>query len=170
MSISCVLNRRSVRDFTGESVTEEQLKMMLRAGMYACSARNSQPWEFIVIRQHNLLKRLSEGGPHWQPLQKAPLAIVVAADTRDIPPEVTDMFPQGCAAASQNILTAAAGLELGGVWLGCFPKKERMDFVSDALHMPEGVVPFSILAIGHPANSPQPHDFYIKEKVHWEMY
>lgn len=170
MSISCIAARRSVRDYTPETITDEQLKLLLKSAMYAPSANNTQPWEFVVVKQRALLDELAKGCKHWSALTRAQTAIIVVANLIDPKAGVTDFFIQDCAACTQNILLAATDLELGAVWLGCFPKEERVAFVKEVLEMPDGIIPFSIIPVGHPQKDYPPHDFYDKNRVHWEVY
>jgi nitroreductase len=170
MSIDCVLNRRSVREYTKEPVSDGHIKEMLRAGMYAPSAQNSQPWEFVVIRGRKMLDALSDGALYWKMLKRTPLAIAVTANLDGYKSATKDFFVQDCAACTQNILIAAEGLGLGGVWLGVYSNHGRVRYVSDILTLPDGIIPFSLISIGHPAKHPEPHDFFLGEKVHDESY
>ncbi len=170
MDISCILNRRSVREYTAATVSDEQIKTLLTAGMYAPSAMNSQPWEFIVVKDRALLDKLADGAPYWGMLKTAPLAIVVLVNLSGYKASTTEFFKQDCSAATQNILCAAEGLGLGGVWLGLYGKEDRMSYVADVLNIPKGVHPFSLLSIGVPQNHPQPHDFFHEAKVHQDTY
>lgn len=170
MSIDCILNRRSVRSFTSEPVGEEDLSRLLKAGLYAPSAVNKQPWAFVVVRDVQRKKDIASICPYWHAAEAAPLVIVVSADLRNHD-EVSDaFFVQDCSAASENILCAAAGMELGGVWLGTYGVPERVEAVQRLLSMPEGVVPVSVLAIGHPEKQPAPHSFFDETKIHYEAY
>lgn len=166
MSIDCVLNRRSVRSYTSEPISEDDLRTLLKAGMYAPSAVNRKPWEFVVITDEAMRRSISEVCEYWRPAAAAPLVVVVCGDTRSGEQFITNYFVQDCACASENILVAAAGLGLGGVWLGVYGEEPRMLGVSDLLEIPEGVYPVSVLAIGHPQNVPAPHTGYDENKVH----
>ena len=170
MSIECVMNRRSVREYTEAAVSDEQVKALLTAGMYAPSARNSQPWEFVVVRDREKLKKLSAGAPFWKMLEKAPLAIVVTANLEDYKSSTPGFFIQDCSACTQNILVAAEGSGLGGVWLGLYGVQERMDYVRETLNIPEAIQPFSLISLGVPARHPRPHTSFYQEKVHYESY
>lgn len=170
MSISCVLNRRSVRDFTGDTVSKEDVATLLRAGLYAPSAKNSQPWEFLVVQKRETLDALADICQYWKPLKKAPLAILVIVNPENYKGSAHEFFIQDCAACTQNILVAAEGLSLGGVWLGLYGEQERMQGVSELLGLPQDVFPFSLLAIGHPASHPHPHSSFDEDKIHYEKY
>lgn len=170
MSIDCILNRRSVRSYTADPVSEADLKMLLKAGMCAPSAVNKKPWQFVVIRDGQRRAALAEICPYWHPAKDAPVVIVVCGDTTSHDDAVEKFYVQDCACASENILCAATGLNLGGVWLGVYGEEDRMLGVSRLLQLPDGVYPVSILAIGHPATYPEPHDTYDEYCVHQETY
>ena len=170
MSIDCILNRRSVRKFTPDPISENDLQMLLKAGMAAPSAGNKQPWEFIVIRDEQRRKDLAALCPYWGPAAAAPLVIVVLGNTTGSDSLVENYYVQDCSCASDNILCAASGLNLGGVWLGVYGEEDRMLNVADLLHIPTGVYPVSILAIGHPEHYPEPQDTFDQSSIHLETY
>lgn len=170
MSISCVLNRRSVRQYTAEPVSEADLQQLLHAGLAAPSAKNMQPWELIVVRDREKLDKMGDVVNWWACIKNAPLAIVVVANTDGYAATNPDFFKHDCAACTENILVAAEGLELGGVWLGAEGVYERSEPLKEILGIPDGIIPFSVLAIGHPAAHPAPHTAFNMDKVHYDRY
>lgn len=170
MSIDCIMNRRSVRKFTADPVSDSDLHTLLKAGMAAPSAANKKPWEFIVIRDAERRTALSQLCKYWGPAAAAPLVIVVCGNTTSDDPLVETYYVQDCSCASENILCAATGLNLGGVWLGVYGEEDRMLNVADLLKIPQGVFAVSLLAIGHPEQYPKPHDAYDEYCVHQETY
>lgn len=167
-----IFKRTSVRKYTGEKVDDEQIELLLKAGMAAPSACNAQPWEIVVIREKNTLLKLAELHPHAQMLNEAPMAIAVCADTTKKPAKVpdTEFWPQDCAAVTQNIMLQAAEIGLGSVWMGVYPKKEIVDMVSQLLNLPSHVKPFSLIAVGHPSGEVEPKDKFDKAKIHFEKW
>lgn len=168
--LSCILNRRSVRQYTGESVSKEHEEILLSAGFSAPSAHNSRPWEFIVVRDRALLEELSKVRVYWKMLKNADLAIIVCGNRNEYKGSTKEFFVQDCSAATQNILVAAEGLKLGAVWLGCYPTEEGPTGVSRILGIPEGVIPLSVISIGHPAEHAKPHPEIVRERVHYDKY
>ncbi len=79
-------------------------------------------------------------------------------------------WAQDCAAATQNILIAASDLGLGAVWLGVYPRQERIDGMRELLGVPTGVVPFSLVSIGHPAQQLPPSDRYDEARIHRDRW
>ena len=92
----------------------------------------------------------------------------MCADTRDL--KHPTMWQQDCSAAVQNALLAAHAQGLGGVWLGYWPKMERVTPLKEALGIPEGVEPLAVLAFGHPAEEKPASDRYEPDFVHHERW
>ena len=144
-----LISRRSIRNYTGGQIDEEVIRSIIRAGMYAPSARNRRPWHFVVIDDRSVLKRIMEVHPYSSMLATASHAIVVCGDK-----ELENgpgYYKLDCAAASENILLAAHSKGLGAVWLGVEPREERIKAVSNILGLPAHIVPVSIISIGIPA-------------------
>lgn len=167
--MEAIFTRRSVRSFSGQTVSEEQVMRLIKAAMAAPSAGNEQPWDFLVVRERRLLEAVTEVHPYANMLKEAPAAIVVCADPRrgKYP---FDYWIQDCAAATQNILLAAAGDGLGTCWLGVYPQPERVEGLRRIFAIPEPVVPFSIVAIGYPALPPKPVDRFDAARIHYEKW
>ena len=121
-----IWRRSSVREFTGAPVTEEQVQSLLEAAMAAPSACCKDPWEFIVLREKEMLKAVSECLPNGHFLAKAPLGIIVCGDIRQAHSESLSYLLQDCAAATEYLLLAASALGLGACWLGIHPREERI--------------------------------------------
>jgi nitroreductase len=168
--VDLLFERHSVRRYTGEAVAPQDVKTILEAGMSAPSARNSQPWEFLVIQDRNKLVQCAAIRPYWKMLEEAPLAILVLADLKDYSASSPDFFIQDCSAASQNILLAATALGYGGVWLGIHPLAEPQERLRALLGIPEEVIPVMLLPIGRPLEPPEVQRRTRPEKVHYDVY
>lgn len=99
------MERKSVRSYDSRTVEEEKIDAILRAGMAAPSGKNVQPWELVVVSDRARLEAMAEALPYAKMLKDAPVAIVVAADTRKSPYWYVD-----CSAVTENILLAAEAL------------------------------------------------------------
>ena len=161
-ALEVIFTRRSIRKYTGEPVTAEELHTILEAGMNAPSANNRQPWSFIAVDDRAKLNAIMEVHPYSRMLAEAPLAIIVCGDTA-----VSERFwQQDCAAATENILLAARALGLGTVWMGVYPDLQRAKSVAALFGVPEGVQPMCVIAVGHPAEQKGRVERYDEEKVH----
>ncbi|HOS99629.1 MAG TPA: nitroreductase family protein [Acidobacteriota bacterium] len=166
-----ILTRRSIRRFTAEPVEEELLERLLRAAMAAPSARNMQPWELVVVTAAVRRRQLAEIIPHGKMLSEAPLALLLCGNLeRSVDDTRPPYWVVDCAAAAQNVLLAAHSLGLGGVWLGVFPREDRMQGVAAVLDLPDTIVPHSLLALGHPAEAGVIKDKFDPHKVHRESW
>ncbi|MDO7786902.1 nitroreductase family protein [Desulforamulus aquiferis] len=163
-----ILTRRSIRKYTGEQIPEPLIKDLLAAAMSAPSAQNQQPWQFVVVNQPELLKELSKCSPYAQMVDKAPLVIVVCGDTHL--EQAKGFWVQDCSAATQNILLAANQRGLGAVWVGLYPREERVDIVRNILGMPDHIIPLALIPIGHPAEAKEPANRYNPAKVHYNKW
>ena len=163
-----ILGRRSVRRFEPRPVDDALVRSLLEAAMAAPSAGDQRPWHFVVVTAAGTLAALSRSHPYAKPLAAAPLAVVVCGDETGgkWPP----FWPQDCAATTQNLLLAAHQLGLGAVWIGVYPLEERVAAVRAELGVPEGVVPFAMVALGHPATQKGPVDRYDATRIHRERW
>lgn len=165
-----IFARRSIRTYTEREVPDDVIEKLLRAGMSAPSAHNSQPWEFLVMRDPEKKRAASALGKYWGMLKTAPLGILVMANLKGYKASKQEFFMQDCSAATENILLAAQALGLGGVWLGLYPREELMRGLRDIYGIPEDIIPFSLVSIGYPAETKRPHDEYKAKSVHYDMY
>lgn len=167
-----IMTRASVRSYTGAAIADAQLERLVRAGMAAPTARNRQPWKFVVLNQREVLDGLGERLPYAKMLKQAPAAIVVCGDLKVAFPEqpAQEYWVQDCSAATQNILLAAHALGLGAVWTGVYPIAERVADVRTELRLPENLMPLAVIVIGHPAGETLPKDKWKPENLHWNRF
>lgn len=166
-AITVIHNRKSVRSYTEDNVTREQLEILLRAGMAAPTAGNRQPWHFIAIEDRDLLKNLTNYLPFGQMLDHAAAAIVVCGDLSRVNLDGPEYWVQDCSAATQNILLAAEAIGLGAVWIGVYPSEERTEDLIVALELEENHIPLSVISIGYPDGEHEPKNKWDPEKVDW---
>ncbi|MDR2568765.1 MAG: nitroreductase family protein [Oscillospiraceae bacterium] len=162
--IKAIESRRSIREYNPDKqVTKEQLTQLLTAAMLAPSARNTRPWEFIAITNREKLDEIVRIHPYAQMCKTATAAIIVVG----IPQEdgFGGYFAQDCGAATQNILLEAADMGLATCWCGIFPREERIGPFTKSFNIPEGKVPFCVIAVGYPNESPDPRGFYEEAKA-----
>jgi len=167
-AIEAILTRRSIRKYTDRLIPDDMTRMLLDAAMSAPSARNTQSWHFIVIEDRKVLDLIPQVHPYADMVMGAPLAIVVCGDRGMEPNE--GYLVQNCSAATQNLLIAANALGLGAVWLGVYPRKERVDGIRGLLDIPDGIVPISLVSIGYPAEESYKADRYDESKIHRDRW
>lgn len=167
-TLDAILTRRSIRKYTDTPVTDEQVKVLLTAAMAAPSAGNAQPWQFVVVRDHDLLAKVAALHPYIGMAARAPVGILVCGDLR------LEKYPGywviDCAAAVQNLLLAAHGLGLGAVWTGIHPMDDRVEAFARLFGAPTGVIPHSFIPVGHPAEVKSREDRYRPERMHLERF
>lgn len=166
--INAILNRRSIRKYSGKPVHKSDIMLLLTAAMYAPSARNEQPWHFIVIDDRELLEKIRRVHPYASMLSDAALAILVCGDENM---ELSKAYwPVDCSAATQNILLSAHALGLGAVWLGVYPRQERQSAIRKIFDLPSHVHPFSLISIGHPAEQKGVPDRFREDRIRWNHW
>jgi len=164
--MQAIHERRSIRKYkAGAMLTQEQIDLLLEAAMLAPSACNTRPWEFIVVKSREMLDEIAKKHPHAKMLDTASIAIIVCAlpEVQINPPVAEGFFPQDCGAATQNILLAAVELGLGTCWCGIYPKEARVAEFQELLGVSS--VPFCVIAVGVPDESPARRGMFEKSKV-----
>jgi nitroreductase len=164
--------RRSIRFFTSQPVSEEEVKTLIDAARHAPSAGNIQPWEFIIVKKAEIKHRLVVAALNQTFIEQAPIVIVVCANADASGSGygsrgATLYCIQDTAAATQNILLTAHSMGLGTCWVGAFKEEE----VKEALGIPDGVRPVAIIPVGHGTGNPPKHPRRaLNEVMHHEKY
>jgi nitroreductase len=169
-TLSVIQERKSVRSFTGEIVSKENIDKILHAAMAAPAAIHMLPWKFIVVTNKDILHALAKGLPFAQMLVKAGTAIVVCAAADEAALGKEEFAIIDCACASQNILLAAEALGLGAVWTAVYPDKAMMDFVRSLLNIPKKIIPVNVIPIGYPTGVEKTQNKYDPKNIHWEKW
>lgn len=170
-AINNIMTRVSVRQFTGEKISSEQIDTLLRAAMAAPSAINKQPWAFIVVTDEAIIERLGEELPFSRCSNHPACAIIPCGDlSKAIEGAGRDFWINDVSAATENLLLAAHAMGLGAVWTGLHPNMERAAMVQQMLGMPEHIVPLCIVPVGVPAEQPEVKDKYNAEIIHYNRW
>ena len=170
--LEAIKERRSIRAFTDEKVSEKDVEWLIDAARWAPSAGNTQPLELVVVKDKEMKRKLSEAALNQTFIQKAPVVIVVCADlnrsSRGYGSRGKNLYSlQDTAAATENILLAAQELGLATCWVGAFRDKE----VAKAVKAPKNMKPVAIVPVGHPAERPlAPPKRSVNEIVHYETF
>jgi nitroreductase len=163
-TLDAVNGRRVMRSFARRAVEPEQLEQIVRAGRHAMSARNLQPWQFVVIRDAARLREIGGLCTTGRFVADAPAAVAVLKDTSNARWADVD-----CAQAVQNMATAAWSLGLGTCWVGNFDGQK----LGELLGVPAGWAIFTILPFGYPDPAAPPQAKPLKphsDVVHYEHF
>lgn len=167
--LDLVLSRRSIRKYTDQVPDVEQLTQLLQAAMAAPTACNSQPWEFVVVTDPEILAQLR--GKMILARYNAPAAVIVCGNPRIAKNKACERFwVQDCSAAIENMLITATGMGLGTVWIGIHPVHQFEKSVRRVLKLPEKVTPLGMVYVGYPAEEKEARTQYEERRVHWQTY
>lgn len=154
-AIECIQKRRSVRKYKDKAVEWDKIANILEAGRLAPSSGNIQNWKFVVVREYANRKKIAKACFDQEWVEEAPVLIVVTGE-----PEQGERFygsrgerlytVQNCAAAVENMLLAATGLELGSCWVGAFDESQ----IRTILQLPEDVMPYAVVTVGYADEEP----------------
>ena len=172
--LTLIRSRRSVLRFDAVDVTDDQVDTILEAGRWAPSYINSQPWEFIVLRDPELRRRtgdiLQRITISWRGLALAPVIVIVAVDaTTDPRHHVEDG-----AVAAQNMALMAHGMGLSTFWAGLYGENDKRGTPEDELRTllgaPRKLRLVAALPVGHAAYVPEGKRRPLTEIVHLNVY
>lgn len=166
--LDAIFTRRSVRSYTDQPVDQKTIELLLKAAMQAPSARNTQPWQFVVITDRNLLAEIPKVHPYAKMIPGAALGILICADETLQPNQFR--WCQDLGAATQNLLLAAHGLGLGAVWLGVYGAEDRSQGIRNLLKLPQHIHPYSLISIGACDEKPAPQDRYRPDRVRFNQW
>ena len=170
-AITNIMTRVSVREFTGEKITEAQIDTLLRAAMAAPSAINKQPWAFIVVTDEEKIAALGEALPYSRCSNHPAVAIIPCGDlSKAIPGEMSAFWVNDVSAATENLLLAAHAMGLGAVWTGLHPDMNRAKMVQEMLGLPEYIIPLCVVPVGVPAEQPEVKDKFKAENIHYNQW
>ena len=158
--------RRSIRKYTDEPVSDEDLQRILAAAMAAPTARNTQCWRFVAINDRALLEAIPAVHPYAGMAARAPLAVLVCADAR-VACQPDGYWVEDASAAIQNMLLAARALDLGTVWCAVHPDPAYEEGIRRLFRLPEAIRALGLVVIGHPAREFTREDRYDPEKVRY---
>ncbi len=145
-TMEAIRTRRSVREYTGEAVSEEELDRLIGAARWAPSGLNNQPWRFMKVTNRDLIDGLSELTKYRGVVSGAEALIAVFLDGREIYDRTKDLQSSG--AAIQNILLAAHDMGLGACWLGEI--LNRREEAEELLKVSGDLEMVALVALGRP--------------------
>ena len=146
-----IRSRRSIRQYSDEPVSGNDLRAILEAGRWAPSGLNNQPWRFVIVRDPEVKNEIADQTRYREIVRGAPVVIVVFLDRQSSYDRIKDC--QGIGACLQNMWLATHALGLGGVWLGEILKNKEK--VAQILTTPETFELMAVLAVGQPKHQTQ---------------
>ena len=161
-AIEMLKTRRAVRAYTGEPVPKKIIADIVDCGRLAATAINIQPWEFVVVIDPALRRRLAETTDHGKFIADAPVCVVVLCQD-------TKYYLEDGSAATENILLAARAHGLGACWVA----GDKKPFASEICRLvgaPQNFKLVSLIPIGYPAESPEKTKRPLSAVLHWEKY
>lgn len=159
--LKTIKNRRSIRSYLPTQIKQDDLNLIIEAGIYAPSGHNDQPWHFTVIQNKKIIQHINDkskelmagsetewvknmgSNPKTDLTYNAPTLIIVSGNKSALSPK-TD-----CSAAIQNMLLAAESLNIGSVWIGLITFFFRLEDEVKKLGVPEGYEPYYGVALGY---------------------
>ncbi len=161
-TLKTILNRRTIRKFTDQSVCQSTLSLVLAAACAAPSACNARPVRYVVLDKSRM-KDLADALEQKEPFLQGQWAVAVCADTRGY--QFGTAWMEDCAAAMENMQIACWGLGLGALWFGVYRRAAKEGAVRRCLKLPEGVEVLGITVMGYAAEEKEPHSATPDESV-----
>lgn len=166
--LTAITTRRSIRKYTSQPVSDEQINIILRAGFCAPSAKNKRPFHFIIVKDKEILASLPGDNPNAFMVPNASCAIIICGDTNV--QGMKEFIYEDCAAATQNMLLAIHGLGLGGVWCGVWEKGDFKKNLIKKLELPLKIQPVALIALGYPDEIRPVNPRWEDNKVHYDKW
>lgn len=165
-----IKKRRSIRNYTSADIAEDDLRKIILAGAMAPSAHNQQPWQFIVIRDNEIQRRLMLGGSHREQLVKAPIVLAVCFETKADDYGIID-----ASLAAENIVIAAADIGISSCIVTSYlPDKSQhrqYEELKEILKVPKEIEVLLLIALGYLAEDPDEKRLKpFEDLIHFEKY
>lgn len=166
--IEAIMSRRSIRKYTGQPISQENLEKVLRAGFQAPSAHNGEPREYVVVRDKEVIEKIVGFHKYTKMLPQAGCGIVVCGD-KDKQLD-RGILVSDCSAAIENMLLAAHGLGLGAVWCGIYSVEQLTKGMIDVLGLPDHIIPVGMVVVGETDVEKRSIDRYDESKIHFNKW
>ena len=160
--IELLKTRRSIRAYTPQAVPREIIEDIIDCGRLAPTARNEQPWEFVVVTDKAVRSRIAQAADYGRFIADAPVCVAVLS-------RQTKYYLEDGSAATLNILLAAHAHGLGACWVAG-DKKPYAAKVAGMVGAPEDYRLISLVSIGHSPEKPKVRKRPLREMLHWERF
>ncbi len=180
-AINTIMQRKSVRSYTNDTIASEVMEKLLRSAVAAPSGMDVRPWHIVVMTDKSKYDEIFAGNFNMDKFKQAAAVVIFCADTtvtrapRENPnaPAVTQpnqIWRDDMGACTENFLLAVEACGLGAVWTACYPFHDRMDPVAEYLKLPGNIVPYSIVPVGYPAGEEEPKDKWDADRIHYNQW
>lgn len=178
--LELALKRRSIRKYEDKAVENEKIDTILQAALASPSSKHCNPWEFVVVSDRELLKKMASCRTYGSSmLNESPLGIVVCVDS-----SATDTWQCDGTIAALNILLAAEDIGLGACWVqvnGRYtedteqtttPPASASDYIRSLLGIPQHLQVLCIVSIGYKQEEKRPinPEKLQYDKIHYGKY
>ena len=176
-TIATIMNRKSVRSYTDQPITDSVMDILLHAAVAAPSGMDVRPWHIVVLTDKSQYDTIFAGNFNMKKFKESAAVVIFCADTtvtrppRDNPdaPAVTtpnSIWRDDMGACTENFLLAVEACGLGACWTACYPFENTMKPVREYLNLPGNIVPYSIVPVGYPAGDVAPKDKWDESRIH----
>ena len=159
-ALEALRKRRSVREYTGEPIPREDLETIIDVTRMAPSGHNTQPWDFIVVTEQEMIQKLKVAAK-WMDKAGAIIAVVLDPSSR--------WWLEDGSAAVMSILIAATALGYGSCWLEGWTLAREDEF-KELLDVPDNKRLLTLVPIGVPVEWPEQEKKPLAQVIHWEKY
>lgn len=159
-ALEAIRKRRSVREYTGEPIPRQDLETIVDAGRLAASGHNTQPWDFVVVTDRDMIHQLKVAS-EWMEKAAAIIAVVLDPASR--------WWQEDGSAAVENMLIAATALGYGSCWLQGYTMLREEEFKA-LLEIPREKKLLTLVPIGVPVQWPTKEKKTLEQVIHWERY
>ncbi|MCX7715159.1 MAG: nitroreductase family protein [Clostridia bacterium] len=162
-----IIQRRSIRKYTGQVVEDDKIRTLLNSGFYAPTARNIRPLHFIVIKDKTVLEKIAHEQPNAKFAPDAGCGILVCGDKAL---DEEGYIVEDGSAAIQNILLSAYEMGLGTVWCGVYPREQRVESFTRLCGLPSNILPVGFVVVGYADETKEVPERFNADCVHWEKW
>lgn len=166
--IDLIISRRSIRKYSEQKISDENINLILKSAMFAPSAMNLQPWHFIVFDDKSVFDNIIKAIPHSEMIRTADKCILVCGDTEKEKNE--SWLIQNCSASIQNILLAAHSLGIGSCWIAIHGMNEIVENVKKQFSFPNNILHIAIISLGYPAEEVTAENRFDLNKIHYNQW
>ncbi len=161
-AIEALKTRRAVRQYLPDPIPKEIIEDIVDCGRLAATAINIQPWEFVVVTNPELRRKIAKTTDHGPFIADAPVCIVVLS-------KPTKYYLEDGSAATQNIMVAARAHGLGSCWVAG-DKKPYAETICSLVGAPSDYKLVSLIALGKPRHVDMPNKRPLSDVIHWERF